>query len=139
MNKRKIILIRPLLLVFVFVTGIIVAGRSWLISQGIDPTVLLVGNIIVWGATMLSLFVLMRGERATRPQAFVRSMYGSFLLRFFLILIAAFAYIMTAKKEVNKPALMILGGLYILYAGLEISALMRSLKNKNNAPERSSP
>ena len=88
---------------------------------------------MIWLATLISLFVLIRGERTTQPQAFVRSMYGSFLIRFFLILIAAFVYIMTAKKNVNKPALVICAGLYILYAGLEISALLRSLKNKKTA------
>jgi hypothetical protein len=110
-----------------------VAGRSWLLSQGIEPAVLLAGNIVIFAATFISLLVLLKGERTTNPQSFVRSMYASFLLRFFLILIAAFIYIMTAKKDVNKPALMICAGLYILYAGLEISALMRSLKNKKNA------
>jgi hypothetical protein len=133
-----VVVLWGVVVVLVFLWGVLVGGRSWLVSQGINPTVVLVGNMIVWGATMLSLFVLLRGERTAKPQTFVRSMYASFMLRFFLILIAAFAYIMTAKKEVNKPALMILGGLYILYAALEISAMMRSLKNKRNAQERSS-
>ena len=133
MNRSNLTLIRPLILVFVFMTALAVAGRAWLLSQGIDPAVLLIGNIVIFAATLISLLVLLKGERTTNPQSFVRSMYGSFLIRFFLILIAAFIYIMTAKKDVNKPALVICGGLYILYAGLEISALLRSLKSKKNA------
>lgn len=133
MNKTILPLVRPLLFVFVIITAIIVAGRAWLLGQGIDPTVLLAGNIVIWFATIISLMVLLRGEKANNPQTFIRSMYGSFLIRFFLILVAAFIYIMTAKKNVNKPAIVICAGLYILYAGLEISALLRSLKNKKNA------
>ncbi len=133
MNKSLFALIRPLLIVFVAVTAVGIAGRTWLIGQGIDPDVLLVGNFIVCAATVVSLFILLRGGSSANPQSFVRSMYASFLIRFFIILIAAFIYIMTAKKAVNKPALMICAGLYILYAGLEISALLRSMKKKKDA------
>jgi hypothetical protein len=133
MNKPGLNYFRPLVFVFVAVTAFIVAGRSWLAQQGVNPTVALVGNVIIWAATILSLLILLRGEKTTNPQFFVRSMYASFLFRFFLILAAAFVYIMTAKKEVNKPALMLCAGLYILYAGLEISALMKSLKRKPDA------
>jgi hypothetical protein len=133
MNKEFFRAARPLVLVFVVITALVVGGRAWFLEQGIDPRVTLAGNIIIWTATILSLFILLRGGRSANPQSFVRSMYGSFLIRFFLVLAAAFAYIMIQKKEVNKPALILCAGLYILYAGLEIAAMMRYLKLKKNA------
>lgn len=60
-------------------------------------------------------------------------MYGSFLIKFFVIALAAVIYIMMARKNVNKPALMICAGLYVLYAGIETSALMKMAKLKKDA------
>lgn len=133
MNKQTLRLLVPLLVVFVIINALIIAGASWLAKEGIDREVLIIGNLVICAATVISLVVLLGGTTAGNPQRFVRSMYGSFLIRFFLILIAAFIYIMTAKKDVNKPALVICAGLYILYAGLEISSLLRSMKKNRNA------
>lgn len=138
MNKPILPYLRPLIFVFVAVTAFLVAGRSWLAREGVDAAVALAGNFIIWIATLASLLILFRGENKDRPQVFVRAMYASFLLRFFVILVAAFIYIMAAKKDVNKPALMICAGLYVLYAGLEIAAIMKSLKQGSHAKERSS-
>ena len=132
MNRSNLPYIRPLLYVFVALTAAIVVSRSWLMSQGIDPLVLLIGHIVIFAATFISLLVLLRGEKTSRPQVFVRSMYGSFMIRFFVILIAAFIYIFTAGKAINKPALVICAVLYIVYAAMEITMMTRSLKGKKD-------
>ena len=53
------------------------------------------------------------------------------MIKFFVCLIAAFIYFMLAKKNVNKPALIICMGLYIVYTVLEVAALQKLLKQKN--------
>ena len=55
------------------------------------------------------------------------------MIKFFICAIAAFVYIMAAKKNVNKPGLFICMGLYIVYTSLEISSVMKLLKQKKNA------
>ena len=60
-------------------------------------------------------------------------MYGSFMIKFFLIAIVAFVYIMVARKNVNKPGLIVCGLLYIVYTVLETGALMKLLKQRKNA------
>jgi len=89
--------------------------------------------IILFLVTMSSYFLSLRGLRSTNPNAVVRSVYGSFMIKFFACAIAAFIYIMTAKKNVNKPALFICMGLYIVYSFIEVSILTKLSKQKKNA------
>ena len=99
-------------------------------KNGIDGIVILDGNIILFIATALSFWVSQRSFHSTNPSASVRGMYGSFMIKFFVCLIAAFIYIMVAKKNVNKPALIICMGLYIVYTVLEVYSLQKLLKQK---------
>ncbi|MEO7925012.1 MAG: hypothetical protein ABIR30_15125 [Chitinophagaceae bacterium] len=102
-------------------------------KNGIEYTVVLGGNLILFAATVLSFIVSMRSLRSTNPNASVRSLYGSFMIKFFVIAVAAFIYILVAKKNVNKPALMICMGLYLVYSFLEVSSLQKLLKQKKDA------
>ena len=102
-------------------------------NNGIEGTVLLVGNFIIYIATALSFWVSQRSMNSTNPNSSVRSLYGSFMIKFFLLAMAAFVYIMAVKKNVNKPALMICMGLYLVYTFLEVASLQKLLKQKKNA------
>jgi hypothetical protein len=102
-------------------------------NSGIDGTVVLGGNVILFLATIMSFWVSARSLQSNSPSAPIRSLYGSFMVKFFIIIIAAFIYIMMAKKNVNKPALMICAGLYLVYSTLEVLAIQKLLKQKKNA------
>jgi hypothetical protein len=123
----------PFILLFVLLNCFFIVGKNWLISKGVDPEVLIGGNLLLFLATLLSFLVYFRSLHAKSPSAAVRGMYGSFMIKFFACLIAAFAYILVAKKNVNKPALIICMGLYIVYTVIEVSALQKLLKQKKNA------
>ena len=133
MNKTFLQVIRPLLIVFVALTAFFITGKSWLQKQGIDPEVLIIGNLVIFAATIGALWVLMKGGASGNPQSFVRSMYGSFMIRFFVIILAAFIYIMTAKKNVNKPAIIACAGIYMVYSFIERSILLKLMKRKKDA------
>ena len=123
----------PLVILFIVLNAFFLIGRSWLAKQGVDNEVLIAGNLILFIATLFSFLVYMRSLRATGGGAAVRGMYGSFIIKFFTCLVAAFAYIMIAKKDVNKPALIICLGLYVVYTVIEVSSLQKLLKQKKNA------
>jgi len=131
MTNRKIFL--PLLLLFIILNGFFLAGKSLLDKYGIDQNVLIGGNLILFAATALSFYVSQHSLSSKNPNASVRSLYGSFMIKFFVIAIAAFAYIMAVKKNVNKPALLICMALYIVYTFVEVSSLQKLLKQKKNA------
>lgn len=133
MNKSLLQSLRPLLLIFVFTTAFFIISQAWLEKKGVDTDVLIGGNLVLFAVSFLAFFVTYRALRSNNPNAFVRAIYGSFMIKFFLVAIAAFIYIMIAKAAVNKPALLACAGLYIIYTGIEIRSLTKMLKNKKNA------
>lgn len=133
MNKSAGKLLRPIILVFVFVTALAITGKRWLEKEGISQDVVIWGNLILFLVSLAAYYVTMRSFQSSNPQSSVRGMYGSFLIKFFILALAALIYIMVAKKNVNKPALIICAGLYIVYAAFETSALMKMSKLKKNA------
>lgn len=128
---------RPALLrlvtLFVAVTAAVFLFREKLSVQGADWRVLLAGNGLLFGVHLLAYGISWRALRSPNPQAFVRAMYGSFLLKFFVLALAAFIYIMIEKKQVSKMALAGLALLYIVYTAVEVRGLLRLLKARQHA------
>lgn len=133
MRENKLKPIRPAIILFVALSGFFVAGKNLLNKWGFDQDVLIVGNVILFVITLLSYLISLRGFNTTNAQAVVRSVYGSVLMKFFVCIIAAFAYIMITKKNVNKPALFACMGLYLIYSFIEVSVLTKLSKQKKNA------
>jgi hypothetical protein len=123
----------PIAFLFIILSGFFISGRSLLEKWGMDQTVLIIGNLILFAATSVSFWLGSRGLKTNNPQAIVRSVYGSFIVKFFLIAIAAFVYIMMIKKNVNKPALIVCMALYIVYTFLEVNILLKLQREKKNA------
>jgi ACR3 family arsenite efflux pump ArsB len=132
MNKNLLQSTRPLILVFVFLTAFFISGKSWFEKKGVDQDVLIAGNLILFLVSLSAFLITNKALASSNPQAFVRAMYSSFIIKFFVLAITAFVYIMVAKKNVNKPALIACAGLYIIYTGIETRALMKMLKQKKN-------
>lgn len=133
MNKAALQPIRPLILVFIVVSVFGIIGKDWLLKNGISQDLLIYGNLLLFGVTFGAYYINTRSLRSANPSAPVRGMYAGFMIKFFLIALAAFIYIMMAKKQVNKPGLIILAGLYIVYTALETKALMQLANAKKNA------
>ncbi|HQV61690.1 MAG TPA: hypothetical protein PLO70_09855 [Chitinophagaceae bacterium] len=133
MNKDLLRLLRPLLIIFILINAFAITGKSWLEKNSVDQSVLIAGNLLLFLVSLTAFLITYRSLRSSNPQAFVRAMYGSFMIKFFLIAIVAFLYIMIARKNVNKPGLIACGILYIVYTVLETGALMKLLKQRKNA------
>ncbi len=133
MSNASLQPIKPLLLIFVSLSAFFITGKSWLLKQGIQPEVAIVGNLLLFVISLSAFFITKNSFAKPGGNAFLRAMYGSFMLKFFVIAIVAFAYIMIAKKEVNKPGLILCAALYIIYTVIETRALMNMLKQNKNA------
>lgn len=133
MNKSLLQPLRPLLIVFAVTNGLFITGRSLLDKNGISQDVLIIGNLVIFAVTLLAFYITYKSFQSGKPQVFVRAMYSSFMLRFFLLAAAAFVYIMIARPNVNKPALIICAGLYIVYTAIETRGLIKMLREKKNA------
>jgi hypothetical protein len=129
-NNRAIF---PIIIVFVILNGVFLACRNMLERNGIDQEVLIVGNLVLFAATAISFSIAKMSLRSANPNAFVRGIYLSIMLKLFACIIAALIYIAIFKKDINKPALFTCMGLYLVYTFVEVRALTRLLKEKANA------
>ena len=100
---------------------------------GFDYAVLVFGNIIVFGISLLSYWMAVKGLTTKNNHAFFRWVYGSIMLKLFILAGVAFVYIMLNRNEVNKPGLFFCMGLYVIYTFIEVSGLMKVSNPKINA------
>ena len=132
MNKQSFKNFPPAIILFLVLNSGFLTMMKKLESWGFDYSVLVFGNIIVFGISLLSYWMAMQGLTTKNNHAFFRWVYGSVMLKLFLLAGVAFVYIMMSKKEVNKPGLFFCMGLYIVYTFIEVSALMKVNKQKTN-------
>ena len=133
MNKQATRNFLPAIIIFLVLNSGFLAMMKKLESWGFDYSVLVFGNILIFGISFLSYWMGVKGLTAKNSHVFFRMVYGSIMIKLFVLAIAAFIYIMTMKKEVNKPGLFFCMGLYIIYTFIEVSALMKVNKQKTNA------
>jgi len=135
-NKRPFM---PVVLLFVILNAFFIAGRSLLQRWNADQNVLIIGNALLFIITIISFLLAQKGLRNTNTHAFIRAIIGGIMIKLFVFVIAAFIYISMFKKDINKPALFTCMGLYLVYTFFEVSVLTKQLKQKANAPQRSTP
>lgn len=130
MIKRPFI---PITLFFLFLSLLFIFFRNIFEKWGVNSSVLIFGNLLLYVVTAVTFAISYKGLNATNPHAFVRSVYGSLIIKLFVFAIAAFIYIQSAKTAVNKPALFTCMVLYLVYTFMEVSVLTKLLKGKKNA------
>jgi FtsH-binding integral membrane protein len=77
--------------------------------------------------------MLHRGMKASTTAGFLRSVYGSFMLKLLLAAIVVFGYAFLYKEQINKPSLFTCMFLYLVYTFLEIRTLLKISKKSTNA------
>lgn len=133
MGNNKLKGFVPVILLMIAMNGFFSIGRNLLQQRNVDADVLIIGNTLLFLITLVSFLLAHRGLSNPNPHAFVRAVYISVMLKLFVCIIAAFIYISVYKSNLNKPALFICMGLYLVYTFLEIATLMKMLKQKKNA------
>ena len=120
-----------IVVVFVLTNGLIIATRNWAERYKVDTDVLIIGNIVLVIATLVSFFLYYRSLNNNQPQAFLRYIYSGMFIKMLICLFAAFIYI-AITDNVNKPALFGCMFLYFLYTFIEVSILLRLSKQQKN-------
>lgn len=133
MNKQSFRNFFPAIMIFLVLNSGLLIMMNRLEDWGFDYTVLVFGNLVIFGISFLSYWMAVKGLTTKNNHAFFRWVYGSIMIKLFLLAGAAFIYIVMNKKEVNKPSLFFCMGLYIVYTFIEVSALMKVNKQKTNA------
>lgn len=125
MEKKPIIFSRDFqlpFLVFVVVNVALNLFKGKLAAAGIDRTVVQVGNLLLFFLFFLSILLRNRSTANPKSAAFLTPVYTGMMLKFFGLALAAFIYIFIARSGVNKPALFICMGLYLVYTVVELAA-----------------
>ena len=122
----------PSIIVFILFNAAFIIFSDRLEKKGFDSTVLLIGNVLLFAITAISFLMGAKALRTQNTHAFFRLVYGSFILKLLFLAIAAFAYIMTEKKDVNKPSLFVCMGLYLIYTFIEVNILVKTVRKKTD-------
>lgn len=120
--------IRPILILFVLVNLLGMTFYSNLPKSGLDPDVLLAGNLFVFIITVFSFWMLLRGLKAKSTTAFLSSIYGSFIIKLAISGLLIVAYAKLKGADMNKPAIFSSLFLYLIYTFLEVKGLLALIR-----------
>jgi hypothetical protein len=132
-NKIVFKAFTPILVIFTITSGILVAFPALFTKMKIDANVMLVGNLILFIATLISFYFYYRSLRNNRVAVFLRLIYGAMFIKMMICLVTAFVYIMMTGKNVNKGAIFGCMFLYLVYTFIEVAVLMKLSKQNKNA------
>ena len=121
----------PLVITFLVLTVIILAGNIFYKERGIDYLVLMGGNCLFF---LISLFVFRMQYMAmynSNPNVFIRSVMSGMIIKVFTCVIAVVAYYLVSKEAFNKPAVYASMVIYIVYLVVEVRTIMKLNKTKN--------
>jgi len=132
MNTTGIKAFRPILLIFIITNALFLSARPMFNKWNIDTDVMIIGNLVLFLATVVSFYLYTRSMHTKNAHAIIRTMYGSIMSKMIICLIAAFIYISVAGKSVNKGGIFGCMFLYLLYSFIEVAILMKlSKQNKH--------
>ncbi len=129
MTKKYI----PLLVLFVSVMVIVFVFKAALQSVGFNISFLYIANTILFVLSFSGFLLQLNGLRSANNNAFIRGVYGSLLLKIFIVIIVVFAYVFLTHGKINKPSLFTSMALYIVYTCVEVAQLMKIVRKKTNA------
>ena len=117
--------------VFIVITIATFLFRDVLQQKNFDTSFLLGANCLLFLISLSSFFIQRRALHSPNPQAFVRGIYSSMLIKLFVCMAGIAVYILVMGGKVNQPALFSAMGLYVLYTAVEVSGLMKAVRNKD--------
>jgi len=80
--------------------------------------VLMTGNVMMAVLSILTYFIV-RKTVSERPEAFVRGVYGATFLKLMVCIVSIVLYAILNKKNIHKPSLFVLFGIYAVYTAVE--------------------
>jgi hypothetical protein len=89
--------------------------------------VLMGANALMLLLSFVSFFIV-RKSISGRPEAFVRGVYGATFLKLMVCMASIMIYALLNKKDIHKPTLFILFGIYAVYTAVETWLLSRQAR-----------
>ncbi|WP_447642520.1 MULTISPECIES: hypothetical protein [Chitinophagaceae] len=127
-----------LLLLFVLTSTICLGFKFKQYDDRVNYDVIEAGNVLIFILSLISCAMHEKAAKSNNPNAFVRSIQASFLLKLFVLVSATFVYVYFTGPNRNAPAIFICMGLYVVYTVLEVSSAYK-LVGKRNAKKNGTP
>lgn len=121
MKKRFIILI---VVVFVLLSALFYALSIY--APAYQFRALEGGNTIMALLSLSTWLMVMRNT--DRPQAFVRSVYSASFLKLMVCMVSILVYVLVNSKQIHKPSVFVLFGIYAVYTIMETLLLSKSVR-----------
>ena len=118
-------MIRPLVVLFIMATALLLALRGRLAEWKVDIEVVIIANILLLVVTMLNLYFQFKNINHPNPNAMVRGVIGATFLKLFGLGAAVLIYLFAAGESRSVNAVFFSMGLYILYTWLEVRISLR--------------
>lgn len=129
-NRRLFI---PITIFFVLITGLLAGASRRIQSWKIDTDAVIIGNLILFIVTALSLYLYKRAMTVTTTAGFLTNSYGGVMIKLFVCAITVAVYAFLAKENLNKGAIFTCIFLYFVYTIIEMRSLMQWNKDRKNA------
>jgi ACR3 family arsenite efflux pump ArsB len=130
LSPRRLVL--PLLITFILFNSAFMFNSLFVKKWHMDQNVLLIGNLLLFVATMTSLLLNFKALRTKNNHAFFRMVYGGMMIKLVVCVAAALIYVFISRPHINKPSLFVCLGLYLVYAFIEVMTLMKVSKLQKN-------
>lgn len=118
-------IIRALMALLVLIGGAAYVLSLW--KPGFSFPILMGGNVLMFFISLGTFFIVGKNFKG-RPEAFVRGVMASTMLKLFACIIAVTIYVMIYRQQLYKPQLFALLGIYALYLIVETKLLSQMAK-----------
>lgn len=115
-----------IIFLFLLLSGIFYAMKVYVPEY--RYSVLMTGNVVMALLSVITYFMVKKTMNA-KPEAFVRGVYGATFLKLMVCMASILLYAMLNKKDIHKPSLFVLFGIYAVYTAVETWLLGRLAKD----------
>jgi hypothetical protein len=117
--------IRPLLVLFIIINGLLIGFQNRLESKKISVDVVIYANLLLFVVSMLNLYFQLKALRNPNPNASIRGLMAGTFLKLFVLAAATIVYLLVAGESRSVNAVFAGMGLYIVYTWLEVKISLR--------------
>ena len=130
MNPAVLVL-RPLVITFLFLTGVFLLLKLFFGQWNIGTEVILIANCLFFLVSLLVFRIQAKAMADKNPQVFVRSIMVGMMIKMGVVVAAVAGYVLPNVKGFSRPAVYISLLLYIVYLAVEVAAVTKLNKRKN--------
>jgi hypothetical protein len=88
------------------------------------------GANIIMALLTLSSYIIVTKQIDSRPEAFVRGVYGASFLKLMVCMVSILVYVLLNRKQLHKPSVFVLFGIYAIYTAIETAMLSKMAREE---------